>query len=133
MRTVSFNHTYRGVTTGISTKRDVRKKLGFPFWIFFYWKFRARLFFWQPNPRHDGIEVRVSESDGRVHLIAISVPGYVDANGISVGEAWSQVENYFGKTIGPSMIDEKKGIIYHSLTYKNEVDVIVLKGSLEVN
>jgi hypothetical protein len=134
MRALTFQNTFNGVTTGVSTKRDVYHLLGFPRWKFLWWPVRAWLLWWEPNPRHNGVEIRLSKTDGKVEGIAVRIPGYVDANGIKVGGSWSQIDSLVAKRAGSGWaVDEAKGIVYSSVTYKREVDAILLLRSLEVS
>jgi hypothetical protein len=127
---MTFHHTYNGVTTGVSTRRDVCRLLRFPLWKFFYWPLRKLIIWWEPHPRHKGVEIRLSKHDGKVDIIALRVAGYADLNGIRIGGPWSQIDRIPVKRIGSGIaIDEANGVLYHSVTYKREVDVIVLKRS----
>jgi hypothetical protein len=133
MRVLTFQNSYNGITTGVSTKLDVIRLLGFPRWKFVWWPVRTLLRWWEPNPRHNGVEIRLSEGDGRVDGIAVRVPGYMDINGIKVGGPWSQLDHLAVKRAGSGWaVDEARGIIYTSVTFRREVDVILLLGTYPI-
>jgi hypothetical protein len=127
MSVLTFEHTFKGITTGVSTKQEVVRLLGFPRWKLLWWPVRKLLIWWEPNPRHKGVEIRLSEDDGKVEGIAVRIVGYSDINAIKVGGPWTQIDHLAVTRAGSGWaVDEARGIIYTSVTHRREVDAILL-------
>lgn len=134
MKTVTFQSSYRGVTTGVSNWQDAWRKLGIPLWKFLLNPFRVRLFWYEPHLRHNDVSVFFSKHDGKLQTLRIYERGFIDKNGVVVGGPWSQVEKIPDiSLVGFTAVDNRGGVAYRDAKNDGMVDHVIYLRELRVD
>ena len=123
--TRDYVNEYKGIYTGVSTKRDVVQRLGKPV--------RIEKAGGGQNYRYEKVKINFPKLTDRVNTIIIDNDyGYTDPNGLKIGDSVKKAKKkVWGETNGNTIRDYHEGIIYW--IKKEKIDRIVLTHSLVIS